>query len=256
MDLELTGRVALVAGASRGIGRACARALAREGCDVALLARSGQALEDASAEVRACGRRALPLIADATDPAALDAAFARLHAELGPPTVLVLAIAAVYAPRKLQFVSDDEASSLLAADITSTVAVVKRALPSMMDARFGRIVGIGSVAARSGVSGGALYAMGKAALEGLMRGLAVDYSRRGITANVASVAFADTERLAARVAESPAARERLVSATATRRIPTPDEIADVVTFLCSARASAITGAVVDATAGGHLNNLW
>jgi 7-alpha-hydroxysteroid dehydrogenase len=256
MDLELGGRVALVAGASRGIGRACALALAREGCDVALLARSGPALAEVAAEVRALGRRALPLAVDAVDLGALDAGFARLHAELGPPTILVLAIAAVYEPRKLQFVSDAEAAALLATDVSSAVALVQRALPSMMEARFGRIVGIGSVAARSGVAGGALYAMSKAALEGLMRGLAVDYSRRGITANVASVAFADSERLGARVAGNPAARERLVNATATRRIPTPAEIADVVTFLCSPRASAITGAVVDVTAGGHLNNLW
>jgi NAD(P)-dependent dehydrogenase (short-subunit alcohol dehydrogenase family) len=126
----------------------------------------------------------------------------------------------------------------------------------MVEARFGRIVGLGSVAARTGVSGGALYAAGKAALEGLLRGIALDYSRRGVTANVVSIAFADTERLQGRVASDPAARERIERATATRRIPTPEEIADVVAFLCSPRASAITGAVVDATAGGHLNNLW
>jgi 3-oxoacyl-[acyl-carrier protein] reductase len=89
-----------------------------------------------------------------------------------------------------------------------------------------------------------------------VRGIAVDDTRRGITANVVAVSFADTERLAARTAGDAEARERLVRATAARRIPAAEEIADVVTFLASTRAGAITGAVIDATAGAHLNNLW
>jgi NAD(P)-dependent dehydrogenase (short-subunit alcohol dehydrogenase family) len=126
----------------------------------------------------------------------------------------------------------------------------------MMQARFGRIVATGSVAARTGISGGTMYTTTKAALEGLVRGIALDDSRRGITANVVAIGFADTERLATRTAGDEAARERLVRATATRAIPSADDIAHVIAFLCSAKASAITGSVVDATAGVHLNNLW
>ena len=118
------------------------------------------------------------------------------------------------------------------------------------------VVGVGSLAARTGVAGGALYAAAKAGLEGLMRGLAVDYGRRGITANVVAPSLARTERLVARIAGDPDHEQKLERATASRRIPEPREIADVVTFLCSERAGAITGAVVDATAGAHLNNLW
>jgi meso-butanediol dehydrogenase/(S,S)-butanediol dehydrogenase/diacetyl reductase len=256
MELGIVGRVAVVAGGGRGIGRAVALALAREGADVAVLARSENETESAAAEIRAMGRRSLALSVDATDTPAMHSALARVASELAPPTILVLAIAAVYAPKKLQFIGDEEANALIATDVTATIELCRWALPAMMDARFGRIVGIGSLAARTGVSGGSLYAASKAALEGLLRGIAVDYSRRGITANVVSVSFADTERLAGRVGDDSEARERLVRATATRRLPTPAEIADVVTFLCSPRASAITGAVVDATAGAHLNNLW
>jgi NAD(P)-dependent dehydrogenase (short-subunit alcohol dehydrogenase family) len=126
----------------------------------------------------------------------------------------------------------------------------------MMEARFGRIVALGSLAARTGVPGGTVYAAAKAGLEGLMRGLAVDYSRRGITSNAVAMGFCDTERLQARMKGDAAWREKLERATATRVLSTPAEIADVVSFLVSKRASAITGAVIDATAGAHLNNLW
>ncbi len=256
MDLGIASRVALVAGASQGIGRAVAIGLAKEGADVILLARSADKLEDAAKEIRALGRRAEPVAVAAEDRAALRSAVERATKALGEPTILVLAIAAMWAPQKLQFTSDEEIDRLLDTDVVSAIDLCRLVLPGMMQQRFGRIVTIGSVAARSGVSGGTLYATSKAALEGLMRGIALDDSRRGITANTVAVSFADTERLASRTAGDQEARDRLVRATATRKIPLPEDIADVVTFLCSPRASAITGAVVDATAGAHLNNLW
>jgi 3-oxoacyl-[acyl-carrier protein] reductase len=126
----------------------------------------------------------------------------------------------------------------------------------MLEARRGRIVAVGSLAARTGIPGAPLYAASKAALEGLCRGLAVDYTRRGITANVVAAGFTDTERLAARLGDDGAARDRLVRATAARRLLGADEVADVVAFLCSRRAAGVTGAVIDVTAGAHLNNLW
>src|SRR5689334_2981667 len=109
MDLQLSGRVAIVAGASRGIGRQTALALAKEGCDLALIARDAAALDLVAAEVRGLGKKALPLPLDVTDLAKLDAAMERIAQELGPPTVLILAVAALYEPKKLQHVSDAEA---------------------------------------------------------------------------------------------------------------------------------------------------
>lgn len=256
MDLGLGGRVALVVGGGRGLGRACALELAREGAEVAVLARTGSELEKTAEEIRKLGRRALALPVDATDLTALDAALARVRAGLGPPTLVILGAAALYQPRKLQHVDDAEAARFLAVDLQAAIALCTRVLPGMMDARFGRIVALGSMAARTGVAGGTLYAATKAGLEGLCRGIALDYSRRGITANTVAIAFAETERLRERLAGDPEARARLERACATRAIPSAEQIADVVAFLCSPRAGAITGAVIDATAGAHLNNLW
>ena len=144
----------------------------------------------------------------------------------------------------------------LAVDLDAAVALSQAVLGDMMLAGYGRLVAVGSLAARTGVAGGVAYATAKAGLEGLMRGIALDYGRRGITANVVAVSFAETERLTGRIAGDAAHRERLERATALRRLPTPDEIADPIVFLCSPRAAAITGAVLDATAGAHLNTHW
>lgn len=256
MDLELNGRVALVTGASRGIGRAVALELAREGCDVAVMARGAAELERVAVEIRALGRRAFVSAVDVTDLVGLGRGYDELSSSLGPPTVLVLSHAAHYKPRKLHLIEPGEVASALQTDLLSCVELCRLAIPSMMDARFGRIVAVGSIAARAGVAGGTLYAVAKAGLEGLVHGLALDYSRRGITANAVAVGFADSERLKSRVGADLAARERLVNATASKRIPTVEEIAQVVAFVCSARARSVTGAVLDATAGAHLNNQW
>jgi 3-oxoacyl-[acyl-carrier protein] reductase len=256
MDLGLDGEVALVAGGGRGIGRAVARALAREGADVAVCARTVDEIERVAEEVRAAGRRATAVAADLAAPGAAADVLARAGAALAPPTILVLCASALYTPKKLHAMEDAEIAAHLAIDVAAAIALCRGALPGMLEARRGRIVAVGSLAARTGIPGAPLYAASKAALEGLCRGLAVDYTRRGITANVVAAGFTDTERLAARLGDNEVARDRLVRATAGRRLLSADEVADVVVFLCSRRAAGVTGAVIDVTAGAHLNNLW
>ncbi len=256
MDLGLAGKSALVTGGGRGIGRAVSVALARQGVRVGVLARNEEEVNNTCRNIADVGGISEPLIADMTDPEAMAAAFEQIHTRLGPPTIMVHSAAGWYRPQKLYHVSEQEMRELIDIDICATVALFRQCLPAMLDARWGRMVGIGSLAARTGVAGGTLYAMAKAGLEGLCRGIALDYTRRGITANVVAVGFADSERLAGRIAGNAEHRRKLETATATRRIPQPAEIADVVTFLCSERAAIITGSVIDATAGTHLNNLW
>jgi len=256
MNLGLEGRLALITGGGRGLGRAVARALAQEGADVAVTARTQAELGAVADEVRRLGRRALAVPADLSRPSEIDRLVGEVEIKLGPPTILVLNAAALWTPARLHNVDAAERERLLAVDVGAAIELVARVVPHLLDARWGRIVAVSSVAARTGVSGGALYAASKSFLEGLVRGLAVDYSRYGITANAVAASFIATERLEARVAGDAEHRQKLERATATRKLPAPSEIADVVAFLCSPRAGAITGSVIDATAGAHLNNLW
>ncbi len=256
MDLGIEGRVALVAGASRGIGRATALALAREGADVYVLGRDGARLEGVVGEVRALGRRAHAIAVDVAERDALRAALSAATPVLGPPTVLVLSIASMFKAERFERVGDATVDALLATDLRATIDLCRFTLPAMFDAKHGRIVAIGSLAAHTGTAGGVIYATTKAALEGLVRGIALEYSRRNVTANVVMAGFVETERLSERLGGDAAARERLEKASATKRIMKPEEVADAITFLCSARAGSITGAVVELTGGAHLNMLW
>jgi NAD(P)-dependent dehydrogenase (short-subunit alcohol dehydrogenase family) len=136
------------------------------------------------------------------------------------------------------------------------MSICRRLLPGMLRNRQGRVVALGSMAAWAGMPGGTEYTTGKAGLEGFIRGLALEYSSQGVNANVVSLGFVETERLGKRLGSDPEARERLVKATARKSLISPEEVANVVAFLCSSKASAITGAVIDVTAGAHLNNQW
>lgn len=249
-------RVAIVTGATRGIGRAVAITLAKSDVAVAVVARDAAACDKVATEIRALGGTAMPFSCDVADPIARAKLVPSVAEMIGPPTIFVHAAARVYAPTKLQFVDDVEVASSLETDLVAAIILSRDTLAYMLEARFGRIVYIGSVAAKTGVAGGTLYATAKAGLEGLARGIALDYSRRGITANVVSVAFAETERLASRINGDPESRARIERATATRSIPEASEVAGCVAFLCSEQNKHTTGTVLEVTAGGHLNNLW
>jgi NAD(P)-dependent dehydrogenase (short-subunit alcohol dehydrogenase family) len=256
MDFGISQKVALVAGGGRGIGRACALALAREGAHVAVLSRTRDELERTAQEIRGLGVRAVAVPVDALDAEKLSTAIEQVRGELGLPTLAVLGIAGFWGPRRFHSRPVAESEELLKTDLSSALALCRQLLPSMVERREGRLVALGSMAAWAGIPGGTEYAVAKAGLEGLMRGISVDYAKYGITANVVSLGFVETERLKRRAAEDADAIQRLIRATARRKLLTVEEVADVVTFLCSSRAAAITGAVIDVTAGAHLNNLW
>lgn len=256
MDLGLRDKTALVAGGGRGIGAAVAQALAHEGVRVGVLSRNAAEVEAVCAAIVANGGQALALPCDLQDAGAIDGALAALKAHFDSPEIVVHTASAHFSPKKLHNMTDAEAAALLDVDLQSAVRLATRVVPEMMVKGFGRIVLVGSLAGQVGVAGGPLYATSKVALEGFARGLALDYSRYGITANVARLGFVSSERFVKRMGGDEEHRARLERSTATRKIPSPEDAAPSIVFLCSTQAWPITGAAVEITAGSHLNTLW
>jgi 3-oxoacyl-[acyl-carrier protein] reductase len=248
----LQGRAAVITGASRGLGRAIALALGSAGASLALVARSRPALEQTA---QACAPvRCVVLEKDLTGPRAASDVVEAAQEALGPLHILVHAAAAYFPMQRITQLTDGQIEASVLGGLGVAAGLCRAVVPSMLGERHGRIVVVSSVAASHGAAGSALYAAEKAGLEGLVRALALDHGKHGITANALAVGFCDTERFRERAdAEQ---RQKLAAATALRRIPTPEEVAQVALFLCLPQAGVITGATVQATAGAHLNNLW
>lgn len=240
---ELTGKLALVTGAARGIGRAVALELARAGAEVVLLARTIDALESVRAEVEAEGGRARCLFGDLTDPAL----FEQLEAELPVVDVLVnnAACFATYGP--FENVPAVEVERVMDVDLHAGMRLVRLVLPGMKRRGFGRILHIGSVAGTLGGAGQVAYSTAKSALRGLTVSVAVECARRGVTSNLLELGLVTTERTSAAI--EPQIREALVRNTPVGRPGTPEEVAYAVRFLASPRAAYITGAVLPVSGG-------
>ena len=236
---ETSGRVVLVTGGNRGIGLACARAFEALGDRVAVTYRSKPPPEDLFA-----------LQADVTSTEEVDAAFAAVEERWGPVEVLV-ANAGINHDGLVLRMKDDAFSEVVDTNLAGAFRCARRAAGPMVRARSGRLIFLSSVVALLGSAGQVNYAASKAGLVGLARSLARELASRGITANVVAPGPVETDMTAA----LPEARQaEMTAAVPIGRFATTDEVAAAVTFLASAEAASITGAVLPVDGGlgmGH-----
>ncbi|GLY70412.1 SDR family NAD(P)-dependent oxidoreductase [Amycolatopsis taiwanensis] len=235
----MTPRVCLVTGASRGIGRAVADRLAAVGHHVALVARSRSAIEEAAADIRArqAGPTVLGVAADLTVPEDVERMFAEVERALGPVEVLV-ANAGAGSAASLVETTDEQWQHMIELNLTTPFRCVRRALPAMLEAGWGRIVVVASVVAKRGESQVSAYTASKHGVLGLVRAAAAEYARSGVTVNAVCPGYVDTpmtaetidaisERRGIELAE---ARRALARRQPIGRLVDPAEVAEAVHF--------------------------
>lgn len=239
-------RVALVTGASRGIGRGIALELAREGWDVCVnYLEHREAAQETAAEILRLGQNALPVQADVADRAAVVEMVRQAELELGPIS-LVVNNAGISAQHQFQDVSDEEWNRMLAVNLGGARNTIQAVLPRMLSEKRGCIVNISSMWGLRGASCEVPYACSKAALIGLTRSLALELAPSHIRVNCVAPGVIETDMLRVLGDET---REMLVEETPLGRLGTPEDIAYAVAFLASDRASFITGQVLGADGG-------
>jgi 3-oxoacyl-[acyl-carrier protein] reductase len=242
--IELSGRVAIVTGASRGIGRAIAQQLARQGAVVVAAAR-GENARAVVDEIVASGGRAEAVSLDVTEPGAAEQLVGKTLEQHSRIDVLVNN-AGIARDQLLLRMKRDDWDAVLATNLTAAFALSQAVLKPMIRQRGGRIISISSVVGQSGNAGQANYAASKAGLIGFTKALALEVASRGITANVVAPGLIETDMTRALTEQ---ARDEWASKIPLRRLGTPADIASAVCFLASDEASYITGHVLAVNGG-------
>lgn len=244
----LEGNVALVTGASRGIGHAIALELARRGAMVVGTATTGEGAARLESDLRDAGLTGYGRVLDVTSAASIESLMQVLGEEPGEPAILVNN-AGITRDTLLLRMKEEDWQAVLDADLTSVFRLTRACLRGMMKARRGRIINIGSVIGSMGNAGQTNYAAAKAGIIGLTKSLAREVGSRGITVNVVAPGFVDTDMTRALPAEQ---RQAILAQVALGRLADAGEIARAVAFLASEDASYVTGETLHVNGGMYM----
>jgi 3-oxoacyl-[acyl-carrier protein] reductase len=243
--MKLEGRVALITGASQGIGHACALALARQGASLAVAARNQQKLDELVKEIETAGGKAAAFVIDVADEEQIKSGIKSAIAHFGKIDILVNN-AGITRDQLVMRMKRADWDSVLNTNLTSAYVCIQQVIPSMLKQRWGRIINITSVFGQIGQAGQANYAASKAGLIGLTMAMAREVASRNITCNAVAPGFIETSMTAALSEEF---RQTAVKTIPLGRVGSPNDVASAVTFLASEEASYITGHVLNVNGG-------
>jgi 3-oxoacyl-[acyl-carrier protein] reductase len=244
----MQNRIAFVTGASRGIGRACALALAAAGARVVVAARQRDKLEQVASEIRAAGSEAFVAEMDLSAADSIRAAFNTASNEFGRIDILVNNAAITKDGLAVRMKQQDW-DSVLATNLTGAFVATQQVLLAMMRERWGRIINITSIVAEAGNAGQTNYAASKAGLIGLTKSLAQEMASRGITVNAVAPGFIDTDMTSSL---APELKDKILASIPLKRLGTPEDVAAAVRFLASEEAAYITGHVLNVNGGMYM----
>jgi len=246
MDLGIKGRVALVTGGARSLGKADCLALAAEGCKVIVLDLNAEGATATAAEIEGQGGVARGYEVDITDRAQLGMVVQKAQSEVGPVDICVNNAGIIYTLGQLKDMADADWDLNLQGNLTGTYNVTKTVFAGMRERKWGRIICMASIAGLMGGFGQTAYATGKMGLIGFARSVALEGARYNVTSNIIAPGIIGPN------ANLSPMYERMVKRVAMQTEGQPEDVASAITFLCSERARYITGAVLTVTGGMDL----